>query len=75
MSYLTHVTDSTPMPFGRHKGTPVGSVPAVYLLLCYDRGYLKGGLKQYVLTHMAELQQERDNVLQYKQKHFKTYLK
>ena len=72
---MDYITDNTPMPFGRHKGTPVGSVPAVYLLYLYDKGWLKDNLKQYVLTHMAELQEERDNVLKYKQKHFKTYIK
>lgn len=29
-------TDETPMPFGKHKGTPLKDVPPSYLLWLYD---------------------------------------
>lgn len=42
-------TDETPMPFGKHKGTPLKDVPPSYLLWLYDNvPTLHEGFKQYI---------------------------
>jgi len=53
--------DHTPMPFGKHKGTPLGHVPAAYLLWLWDDGYhLKtlDPLHQYIATALDDLWKE-----------------
>lgn len=73
--YHEIMTDQTPMPFGRHKGTALAGVPAVYLLWLLNKGIAKAGLKQYILDNMRELQQEADAVQNYRNKHFKHYIR
>lgn len=38
------ISDDTPMPFGKHKGTKLKDVPAHYLLWAYDEDWFE---KQY----------------------------
>ena len=37
---IEHPVKTKPMPFGKHKGTPIGSVPMNYLKYCLDNGAL-----------------------------------
>jgi len=41
-------TDNTKMPFGIHRGKPLGDVPADYLLWIYDNMDLDRRLKEYI---------------------------
>ena len=50
--------DSDPFPFGKHKGTPIGDVPASYLLWLYDNGLKDGSVKTYIDNNMKHLQEE-----------------
>jgi hypothetical protein len=36
----THFGDDDPMPFGAHKGTPLGELPASYLLWLGDQDWI-----------------------------------
>lgn len=53
-------TDQTPFPFGKkHKGKPMGNVPAEYLIWCYDNiKDLDVGIKNYINANMQGLRQE-----------------
>lgn len=52
-------TDETPMPFGKHKETPLGDMPPSYLLWIYDNfDNLHEGFKEYIKVnkHILELE-------------------
>jgi uncharacterized protein (DUF3820 family) len=61
--------DETPMPFGKHKGTPLGQVPASYLSWLEAElepdSPVRGALLHYIHENAAaiemELQQDRDS--------------
>lgn len=59
------LTDESPMPWGKHKGTPMKDVPASYLLFMYDSQLLnKGAVMNYVIDNMQALLKEvKDNPL------------
>ena len=40
--------DSTPMPFGKHKGTPMGEVPDDYLYWLHGQEGIFGELREYL---------------------------
>lgn len=40
------------MPFGKHKGQKLSSVPASYLLYCLRKEILKGDLRDHVIKHL-----------------------
>ena len=56
-------TDTTPMPFGKHKGKELQEVPASYLLWLYEeKGFKKSerhqNLKAYIEDNMEVLEKE-----------------
>lgn len=61
-------TDKTPIPFGKHKGTSLGNVPASYLLWWLDEGSKEDfpALRQYVLKNQRALEIEASEEEDYK---------
>lgn len=55
-------TDRTPMPFGKYKGTPLGNVPARYLLWLYDESSKDAfpALRKYLEANKRALELEAD---------------
>ena len=45
------LTDNSLMPYGKHKGTKMGNVPADYLLWLYDNGKCNGDVKAYIVNN------------------------
>jgi len=52
------MTDNTLMPWGLHKGKPLISVPADYLLWLYDNKKAHGDLKDYIKSNLDVLKKE-----------------
>lgn len=52
--------DRSPMPFGKHRGTPMEDVPAAYLLWLWDAGKWAepGDLHDYIARSFDALLQE-----------------
>jgi uncharacterized protein (DUF3820 family) len=50
------LTDNDLMPFGMHKGTKLGNVPADYLLYLYHENKITPAVKDYVEANMNVLQ-------------------
>lgn len=48
MTLKTHLTDQDPMPFGKHKGTPLQDVPASYLAWLKDQNCDHPGVRGYI---------------------------
>lgn len=55
-------TDSTPMPFGIHRGKAMVNVPAIYLLWLRDKGCDHEGVKRYILDNIEALNKEAKHV-------------
>ena len=53
-------TDETPMPWGEHKGTPIGEVPGDYLLWLFRQKWIKDwpDVHAYLVENQAALLQE-----------------
>ena len=54
-------TDKTLIPFGKHIDTPLGDVPADYLLWCYDQKDImrkRPGLRAYIESGLVHLKEE-----------------
>ncbi len=58
------MTDESIMPFGRHKGEKLASVPPEYLLWLYDEGKCYGELRTYIADNMDSIKAE----IEYKNK-------
>jgi uncharacterized protein (DUF3820 family) len=55
------LTDSSPMPFGKHKGKAMINVPAVYLLWLFkQQGFDHQGVRNYITANMDELIREAE---------------
>jgi uncharacterized protein (DUF3820 family) len=55
------LTDSSPMPFGKHRGKPMRQVPAVYLLWLFkQQGFDHPAVKHYIIANMDELIREAE---------------
>ncbi len=50
--------NDTPMPFGKLKGTPLGKVPASYLLFLLYENIAKGELLEYIEENKDALEAE-----------------
>lgn len=54
--------DETPMPFGKHKGTPLGQVPAAYLMWVQENVEadtpVRGALRAYIEENHAAIEME-----------------
>lgn len=61
------LTDTDPMPFGKHKGTPMQDVPSSYLHWLWTEGGLKddkfGGVANYVRRNLHALQMENADLI------------
>lgn len=55
-------TESTLMPFGKHKGTPLGAVPASYLIWLLDEGgpTNRPDIREYIEEREDELRAEAE---------------
>jgi len=53
-------TDETPMPFGKHEGTPLKDVPADYLMWVADQNWLEEwpSLEEYLTDNEQSIQME-----------------
>jgi len=52
------ITDSTPMPWGKYKGTAMEDVPADYLIWCYDNDKCSPDVRAYIEDNMDVLNHE-----------------
>jgi len=51
-------TDQTPIPFGKYRGTPLGQVPAKYLLWLYNKGCYQHQTRRYIIDNLEALKKE-----------------
>lgn len=59
---VADMTGASAMPFGRHKGKRLDTIPAVYLLWLFDRGCTHSGVKRYILNNKVALDREAANI-------------
>lgn len=52
------MTDTTPMPFGKYKNSPMQDVPAGYLLWLNDQPFCSLEIKTYIKENMQVLIKE-----------------
>jgi uncharacterized protein (DUF3820 family) len=57
----TLFSHTSQMPFGRYKNKQMKDVPAVYLLLLYDRKCRHTGVRQYIEMEYQRLTKEAGN--------------
>lgn len=56
---MSAVDDETEMPFGKHKGTPIGEVPASYLLWWFNENpQHNAALFAYIEKNLKTLEAE-----------------
>ena len=55
------LTDNSPMPFGKYKGTAMANVPADYLIWIYDNGKCNAEVKTYIIDNLDVLKNEIEN--------------
>ena len=55
------LTDNSPMPFGKYKGTAMENVPADYLIWLHDNGKCNTEVKMYIVDNMDVLKKEIKN--------------
>lgn len=55
------LTDNSPMPFGKHKGTQMANVPASYLIWLYDNDKCSVEVREYIEDNLDVLKQEVKN--------------
>lgn len=58
LSTLEVLTDKSPMPWGKHKGTAMANVPANYLIWCYENNKCDGPVKVYIEDNLELLKKE-----------------
>lgn len=54
------LTDKSPMPWGKHKGTILSDVPARYLMYLYDAGNNDPQISKYLIRNLEAI---RDRVV------------
>jgi uncharacterized protein (DUF3820 family) len=53
------INDSSLMPFGKHQGKKMIDIPAFYLILIFEKGWIHHeGVKKYVVENLASLRLE-----------------
>lgn len=59
------MTDSDLMPWGVHKGKPIGEVPFEYLWKFYRKMWLSGDILKYFVSrlHILEMNEQETSVL------------
>jgi hypothetical protein len=62
------LTDESPMPFGKHEGTPMANVPANYLMWMFNSwGTMKpwgaeaNAVRNYIIENLDALKLEMDD--------------
>lgn len=55
-------TDTSIMPFGKHRGKAMINIPAIYLLWLHDKGCDHEGVKRYILDNLEALNKEAKHV-------------
>jgi uncharacterized protein (DUF3820 family) len=60
---MAKLTDSDPMPFGKHKGERMEDVPASYLLWLHNDGCQNPGVAAYIEESMSALTLECPDTL------------
>jgi uncharacterized protein (DUF3820 family) len=55
---MPQLTDTSPMPWGAHKGTPMEDVPARYLLWLHETKKYTPEVREYILDNMDVLKHE-----------------
>lgn len=57
------MNDDSPMPFGKHKGTPMGKVPAEYLDWLIGQKWVNEwpDVRDYILNNKKAIDQELDD--------------
>ena len=62
---LNRLTDKDPMPFGKHKGTPMRDVPVDYLIWLMDQPWIKSArnvkLFNYLEANKSVIEKEYDD--------------
>lgn len=56
------ITDKTPMPFGKYKGTAMINVQAPYLLWLYNNGCSHEGVRKYITENLDALNKENSKI-------------
>jgi hypothetical protein len=56
---VPQLTDTSLMPFGKHKGEKLANVPASYLLWAFDNLQLSDNLKKYIKDNKDALLAEK----------------
>ncbi len=51
------MNDTTPMPWGKHRGTPIGEVPFKYLMQFYKKRWINGPVLIWFEKQLAVLEQ------------------
>lgn len=57
---MTTISDSMPMPFGKHKGKKMANIPADYLLHLLDNYMCYGSVKAYIQENEDVLRKETE---------------
>lgn len=52
------LTDHTPMPYGKYKGTPMANVPADYLLWLYENDRCSDDVRDYIFDNLDIIKAE-----------------
>lgn len=52
------LTDNSPMPWGKHKGTKMIDVPADYLLYLHEKSYSNSPVGLYIKNNLEVLQKQ-----------------
>ena len=55
------LSDTSPMPNGKHQGKDMADVPADYLLWCYENDKLRDDVRKYVNSNYDLLIEESKN--------------
>lgn len=55
---MEKLTDNSPMPYGLHKGEPMTTIPAWYLLWLYDNKKTNTQVREYIEDNLDVLRME-----------------
>jgi len=58
-----NLTDLSPMPFGKYKGTPMQDVPASYLHFLWTKGCDDLRIRKYIETSLTALSDENPDLI------------
>ncbi len=61
MTRMASLSDSDLMPYGKYKDTPMGEVPADYLLWLYENNKVNGHVARYIEENLDTLKMQIAN--------------